>query len=193
MKLMIILLITGIFGGNLITTNLLGIEALQKAKDKNLLSQLKSGLIITALIFVTSAVTYPLGRWVMSPLGLGFLTALVFMIIVCVLFFGVSFTTDRYLPKVSTFLKENCDFAAFLPIAFAVSLLNMASDVVTSYPIALLYSVMCGIGYTFVSVILFAVNDRMKTTELPSAVKGLPITLIILSLISLAFGGFAGI
>ena len=193
MKILITLLISGVFTSNLITFNLLGIEALKNGKQKSLMSLLKSGLIITALLLLTTAVTYPLGRWVITPLDIGYLAPLVFVLILFGLFFGAFFAADRFLPKISTFLKENCDTEAFLPVALAVSLMNFASDVVTGYPTAIFYSVICGVGYTLVSLILYTVNDRLKTTELPEAVKGLPITLIILSLISLAFGGFAGI
>ena len=193
MKMLITLLIAGVFTGNIITTNLLGLEALEKGKEKSLLSQLKSGLIITSLLFVTVLITYPIGKWVISPLDIGFLTALVFLLVVCGILFGVYFAAEKYLPKISKFLKENCDIVAFVPIAFAVSLMSMAEEAVTAYHIALLYAVICGVGYTFVSLILFTVNERLKTAELPASVKGLPTTLIMLSLLSLAFGGFAGI
>ncbi len=189
----ITLLMAGIFTGNLITSSLLGIENLQNKREKSLCSLLKSDLVIAALLLVFTAATYPLGKFVIAPLELGFISALIFTLIIIGVLFGVYVAADKFLPKLSTFLKENCDTAALLPLLLAVCLMNLQTETVTDFMTALLYAFICSVGYAVVSVIFFTVNDRLKTAELPEAVKGLPITLIILSLISLAFGGFAGI
>ena len=189
MKTLITLLVAGIFTSNLITSNLLGAEVLEKGRDKTLLDVLKRGLVTVALLVGFTAVTYPLGKWVIEPLGLGFLSALIYILIILGSLFGICLATDKFIPC----LKNYLDAEAVLPVVLAVCLLNMSSELVTSYGIALLYALICSAGYILVSVIVFAVCERLSTAELPSAVKGLPIILIILSLISLAFGGFAGI
>ena len=192
MKTLITLLLAGVFTGNLITSNLLGIEGMEK-NNKSMLSLLKSGTIITVLLLVSSAVTYPIGAYVMAPLKLGFLSSLFFTLIIFGILFGAFLLSEKFLPCLSAFLKENCETEALVPMVLAVCLMNIGSEIATNYLLVLLLAVISGIGYTLVSLILFAVNERLQTAELPNAVKGLPITLIILSLISLAFGGFAGI
>lgn len=192
MKTVITLLIAGIFTGNLVTAHLLGIEGAKKEK-KSLLAVLKSGAMITVLLTLFTTATYPLEKWVIEPLKLGYLSALVFTLVIFGLLFGLIFAAEKLLPKLSAFLKENCDMAAFVPVALAICLMNFTEETITSYGVAVLYSAISGIGYTVVALILFAVNERLKIAELPESVKGLPVTLIILSIISLAFGGFAGI
>lgn len=192
MKTVITLLIAGIFTSNLVTAHLLGIEGAGKEK-KSLLAVFKSGAVITVLLTLFTTATYPLEKWVIEPLKIGYLSDLVFTLVIFGLLFILLFAAEKLLPKLSAFLKENCDMAAFVPVAMAVCLMNFSEKIITSYGIAVLYSVISGIGYMAVSLILFAANERIKTAELPEAVKGLPVTLIILSLISLAFGGFAGI
>ena len=189
----ITLLMAGIFIGNLITSSLLGIENLQNKREKSLCSLLKSDLVIAALLLAFTAVTYPLGKFVIAPLELGFLSALIFTLIILGALFGIYVAADKFLPRLSGFLKENCDTAALLPLLLAVCLMNLQTETILNLGTALLYTLICSVGYAVVSVIFFTVNDRLKTAELPETVKGLPITLIILSLISLAFGGFAGI
>ena len=189
MKTLITVLVAGIFTSNLITYNLLGVEVLEKGRDKTLLDHLKRGLVTAVLLVGFTAVSYPLGKWVIEPLGLGFLSSLIYIIIILGALFGITLAAEKFIPCLGKYL----DAEALLPVILAVCLLNMSSELVTNYGIALLYALICSAGYILVSVIAFAVCERLSTAELPSAVKGLPIILIILSLISLAFGGFAGI
>lgn len=189
MKTLITLLIAGIFTSNLVTSNLLGIEEIEKGRDKTLLDVFKRGLVIALLLVGFTAATYPIGKWVIEPLGIGYLSALIYILIILGAFFGIFLATEKFIPCI----KKYFDAEALLPVILAVCLLNMSSEHVTSYGTALLYAAICAAGYIVVSATVFAVCDRLKTAEIPAAVKGLPIILVILSLISLAFGGFAGI
>lgn len=49
-----------------------------------------------------------------------------------------------------------------------------------------------GLGFTFAVVLLAGIRDRLSTSKVPAALRGLPITLISAGLISLAFLGFMG-
>jgi electron transport complex protein RnfA len=72
-------------------------------------------------------------------------------------------------------------------------LLNTGNEIITSYPLALLYSVITGLGFTLTTVIFISIHRRLAESDIPEVLRGLPMTLIIAALISLAFGGFAGI
>ncbi len=193
MKIFITLLFAGIFTNNIITANLLGINSLHYSKSKGLSTLLKSGGILTTLLLASTAVTYPVLKWVLSPLNLGYLSPLVCIILVSGLLFAVYFLSEKFLPKLYSFLQTYFKPKTALPIILGLCLLNMGNEIITSYPVALLYSVITGLGFTVTSVIFASLYKRLQQAELPDAVKGLPLTLIIAALISLAFGGFAGI
>ena len=102
MKTLITLLVAGIFTSNLITYNLLGVEGIEKGRDKTLLDLLKRGLVTAALLVGFTAVSYPLGKWVIEPLGLGFLSSLIYILILSkqtAKITGRSASASRYLPR----------------------------------------------------------------------------------------------
>ena len=193
MKILMTLIFAGIFTNNIITANLLGIDFLYYNKRKGFSTLLKNCGTLTAFLFISTAVTYPVFKWVLTPLKLGYLCPLICIILVSALLFAMYFLSGKFLPKLYSFLQTYFKPKTSLPILLGLCLLNMGNEIITSYPLALLYSVITGIGFAVTTVIFSSVYKRLGTAELLGIVKGLPLTLIIAALISLAFGGFAGI
>lgn len=193
MKILIPLLVSGIFTSNLITSNLLGIDALEDGKKTNLLSVLKGGLILTLLLFASTAALVPLNIYVVTPLNIEYLSPLICVIVICAMVYTVNLISKRFIPKLYEFFGANIGAQTLCAVALGLCLISVKNELITSYPVALLYSAICGVGFTLVSIIFFTLNERLKLAELPASVRGLPITLFIASLISLAFGGLAGI
>lgn len=193
MKILVTLIFAGIFTNNIITANLLGIDSLHYSKKKGFSTLLKSCAVLTALLFVSSAVSYPVLKWVLTPLKLDYLYPLFCIILICAIIFAVYFLSNKFLPRLYGFLKTYFKPKTSLPIILGLCLLNLGNEIITSYPLALLYSVITGVGFAVTAVIFSSVYKRLGTAELPEIIKGLPLTLIIAALISLAFGGFAGI
>ena len=183
MKIFITLLISGIFTNNIITHSLLGVEELEKSKTKPVITLLKDCAVFT----------YPVLRWVLAPLKLEYLSALVCVALICAVIFGVYELTKRFLPKIYSIIKENGNMLACSPAVLGLCLMNLGSELITGYPQALLYSVISGIGFTVVSLMFYMINQRIYESNLSDTVRGLPMTLIIAAIISLAFGGLAGI
>jgi electron transport complex protein RnfA len=50
-----------------------------------------------------------------------------------------------------------------------------------------------GLGFLLAMVLFAGVRSRIENCPAPNAIKGLPITLIAASIVSLAFLGFAGL
>lgn len=193
MKILMTLIFAGIFTNNIITANLLGIDSLHYSKKESFSSALKNCALLTALLFVSSAVTYPVFKWVLAPLKLGYLSALVYVILISLILFAVRFLSGKFLPKLYSFLNTFLKTKTGLPIVFGLCLLNTGNEIITSYPLALLYSVITGLGFTLTTVIFISVHRRLAESDITQIISGLPMTLIIAALISLAFGGFAGI
>ena len=51
----------------------------------------------------------------------------------------------------------------------------------------------CGLGFLLAMVLFSGVRSRIEESEIPESFRGLPVTLIAASFLSLAFFGFAGI
>ena len=50
-----------------------------------------------------------------------------------------------------------------------------------------------GLGFLLAMVLMAGVEDRISTSKVPKAMRGLPISLVSASLIALAFMGFMGL
>ena len=193
MKTLVILLISGIFTNNIITFGLLGVNELEENKTKNLLSVLKHCAFITAQFVLGTIITYPVLKFVLMPLKLEFLSALVTTVLLCGLMFVAYTVCAKLAPKLNAAIFYDAKTLLCSVSALGLCLMNLTNDLVTSYPFAILYSLIAGFGFTLVSLAFYAINERINSSDLPRSVKGLPITLIIVALMSLAFGGFAGI
>ena len=54
-------------------------------------------------------------------------------------------------------------------------------------------SVGVGLGFLLAMVLFAGVRSRIENAPVPEAMKGLPITLVAASIVSLSFYGFAGV
>ena len=62
-----------------------------------------------------------------------------------------------------------------------------------TYIEALVNSLGAGLGFMLAMVIFAGVRSRVEQSDAPEALKGLPITLIAASIVSVGFLGFAGL
>ena len=57
---------------------------------------------------------------------------------------------------------------------------------------SLIFAIGAGFGFTLALIIMSGIRERLELADIPQALKGIPIALIIAGLLALAFGGFAG-
>lgn len=183
------LLIAGVFTENVITSKLLGVEQIEdKITLKSLLQ--KCG-VLSVLLFATTLVTYPVFRFILVPLGAEYLSAFCGVIIICGLIAATIVLAKRFLPSLHKFLNVNREVLTCSAVVLGLSLSFMQNELVTGYLSALVLSLSSCVGFTAVSVVFHGINDRLKESDLPECIKGLPITLTVAAFISLAFSGLA--
>ena len=189
MNTFLTILTAGILTDNILLSKLLGFELLNN--DISPLAITKRSGTITAFLILSTAITYPLINWVLSPLEVGYLSTLCSIIVIC----GIIFSFFKLSRKLCTpflhFLESNHKLLTCSTALLGVCLLNFENEYVTGYFSALLYSLSVGIGFLLVSIIMSAIHERLKTSDLPNCLQGLPITLLTASLLSLAFSGLA--
>lgn len=189
MSVFLTVLLAGIVTDNIVLSRLLGFE--ESSLSDSMLDVAKKGGLISALLLISTAATYPLLKFLLLPFGLGYLSAFVAVLVICGIL-ALAFTlSKKLLPSVHSFLEGNRAVLGCSAAVLGVCLLSLENDYVTTYPEALVYALASGIGFTLVSLVFFAIRERMKTAELPYFVKGLPLTLLTASLLSMAMGGFA--
>lgn len=149
------------------------------------------GLSVIFVMLCATAVTYPIQKYVLDALGLGFLQTIVFILVIAALVQFVEIVLKRFVPALHKSL------GVYLPlITTNCAVLGVAINNITdgyNFVMSMFSSLGVGLGFLLAMVLFAGVRSRMVTYKIPKAMKGLPITLVAASIVSLAFFGFAGV
>jgi len=147
-----------------------------------------------AVLFVTAlatAVTWPLYKFVLIPFHLEFLQILTFILVIASLVQLVEFYLKKSAPALYSsmgvylaLITTNC---AILAVTFDVIIKGY------SFTESLVYAVGVAAGFMMSLVLLAGIRERIKVAPIPAFLKGTPILFIAAALLSMAFGGFAGL
>ena len=198
MREIIAIIMTAVLVNNYVLSQFLGICPFLGVSKK--LDQ-ASGMSI-AVIFVmvlATAVTYPIQYFVLNPNGLGYLQTIVFILVIAALVQLVEIILKKYIPAL------HASMGVYLPLittncaVLGVCISNVDSYLVEgaafgiSFVHALFNSFGSGLGF-FLAMVLFAgVRTRVERCNCPECFKGMPITLLSASILSVSFMGFAGL
>lgn len=151
---------------------------------------------VTFVMVLATAVTYPIYENILVRFGLEYLQTIVFILVIAGLVQLVEIILKKYMPPLYNSLgiylpliTTNC---AVLGVTMLV-LEKAAQDPSYTYITALVNSFGAGIGFLVAMVIFAGVRGRLETADIPKSLKGLPITLVSASLVSVSFLGFAGL
>ena len=151
---------------------------------------------VTFVMVLATAVTYPIYENILVPFGLDYLQTIVFILVIAGLVQLVEIILKKYMPPLYKSLgiylpliTTNC---AVLGVTMLV-LEKAAQDPTYTYVSALVNALGAGVGFLVAMVIFAGVRGRLETADIPKSLKGLPITLVSASIVSVSFLGFAGI
>ncbi len=146
-----------------------------------------------AVLFVTllaTAVTYPIYKYILAG-DLQFLQTLIFILVIASLVQLVEF----YLKKAAPALYSSMGVYLAL-ITTNCAILAVTIDVIDegyTFVQALVYAAGAAFGFMISLLLLAGLRRRIDTAPIPKFLKGTPILFIAAALLSLAFGGFAGL
>lgn len=152
-----------------------------------------NGLCLTMLVLLPLvAVTgYLIDTWLLIPLQLEYLQLLVFVFTILLI--------TLLLKKYGRLLNQKLDarINVFLPFAgintavLGTMLLN--KEFSNTFLTSLAFGMGTALGFSLVLLLMTAAFERLEVADVPDPFRGLPITLITLGLISMAFMGFSGL
>lgn len=189
MEYLLIILSTALVN-NVVLVKFLGLCPFMGVSNK-LDSALGMGLATTFVLTLAAVSGWLLEHFVLTPLDLGFLRILTFILVIAVV---VQFT-EMVVRKTSPALYQV--LGIFLPLittncaVLGVALLNVQQE--NGFLQSLLYGFGSALGFTLVLVMFAGLRERLALANVPKAFKGLPIAYIVAGLMSLAFMGFAGL
>ncbi|HEY6132297.1 MAG TPA: electron transport complex subunit RsxA [Halioglobus sp.] len=185
-----VLLLGAILVNNVVLVQLLGLYPFIGVSNK-VESAMAMAIATTFVLTLASACTHLAYRFLLIPLGLGYLKTISFILIIVV----VVQCTEMIVKKANpTF---NRVLGVFLPLitvncaVLGLALLNIGKD--HNFLQSLIYGFGGGVGFSLVLVLFAAMRERLALADVPTPFRGAAIGMITLGLISLAFMGFAGL
>ncbi len=189
-KMLIYILLTGVFVNNYVLQKFLGIcPFLGVSKKFDQASGM--GIAVIFVMLCATAVTYPIQKYVLDPLKLGYLRTIVFILVIAALVQFVEIVLKRFIPALHKSL------GVYLPlITTNCAVLGVAINNITdgyNFLESMFSSLGVGLGFLLAMVLFAGVRSRIENCPSPKSIQGLPITLIAASIVSMAFFGFSGV
>jgi electron transport complex protein RnfA len=186
----LLLLLSTALVNNVVLVKFLGLCPFMGVSNK-LDSALGMGFATTFVLTLASASSWLLEYFILSPLNLGYLRILTFILVIAAV---VQFT-EMVVRKMSPALYQV--LGIFLPLittncaVLGVALLNVQQQ--HTFLQSLLYGFGSALGFTLVMVVFAGLRERLALMQVPATFAGAPIGFIVASLLSLAFMGFSGL
>ena len=189
-KTLMYIILMGIFVNNYVLQKFLGICPFLGV-SKKLDQATGMGVSVIFVMLLCTAVTWPIQKYVLDPLGLAYLQTIVFILVIATLVQFIEIILKKYIPTLHKSL------GVYLPlITTNCAVLGIALNNITdgyNFIESMASSLGVGLGFLLAMVLFSGVRSRIEGADVPEAFKGLPITLLAASIVSLAFFGFSGI
>lgn len=195
----ILIIISAIFVNNILLSQFLGICPFLGVSNKLSTATGMSGAVCFVITLAT-VVTYLLNKYLLVPFGLEFLQTIAFILVIAALVQ----TVEIVLKKISPSLYQA--LGIFLPlITTNCAVLGVAITVVTkqftfggeahllNLGEATVYALATSLGYGLAMTLFAGLREHLALNDVPKAFKGLPIALITVSIMAMAFLGFSGL
>ena len=184
------ILLTAILTENFVLAKFLGIcPFLGVSKKVNTALGMSAAVIFVMVL--STAVTHPINAALLVPNGLEYLQTIVFILVIAALVQVVETILKKFLPALYNSLGIYLPLITTNCAVLGVVLLNIEKNY--NFWQSCVNSLGAGIGFMLAMFLFSGVRERMESCDIPDFLKGLPITIIAASLVSLSFLGFTGI
>ena len=189
-KVLIVILLSAVFVDNYVLSRFLGICPFLGV-SKKLDQATGMGVAVIAVMLLACAVTWPIQYFVLNTLNMGYMQNIVFILVIAALVQMLELLLKKFIPSLHKGL------GVYLPlITTNCAVLGVAiNNINDGY--SFLESMVCalgvGLGFLLAMVLFSGLRSRINEYGVPVPFRGLPVTLIAASFISLAFMGFGGI
>ena len=190
-KSLLIILMSSVLVNNYVLTRFLGICPFLGV-SKKLDQATGMGISVIFVMIMATVATWPVQKYILEPLGLEFLQTIVFILVIATLVQFIEIVLKKYIPALHKSLGVYLPLITTNCAVLGVTINNITDNY--TFLESVVSSLGCGLGFLLAMVLFSGVRTRMSDNEnVPECMKGLPITLIAASIVSLAFLGFAGI
>lgn len=186
----VLIIISAVLINNVVLAQFLGVCPFLGVSNKVNTAMGMSGAVVFVITLAT-IVTYLIQTFVLNKLGIGFMQTITFILVIASLVQMV----EIILKKVSPPLYQA--LGIFLPLittncaVLGVTILVIQKDY--NLMQGVVYSAATGVGFGLALVILAGIREQIELVDIPSGMKGVPVSLVIAGILAMAFMGFTGI
>lgn len=189
-KTLIIILMSSVLVNNYVLSRFLGICPFLGV-SKKLDQATGMGLSVIFVMLMATAVTWPIQYFVLNKLGLEYMQTIVFILVIAALVQFIEIVLKKYIPSLHQSLGVYLPLITTNCAVLGVTINNITDGY--NFLESMVSSLGCGLGFLLAMVLFSGVRSRIEGSDVPESFKGLPVTLIAASLVSLVFFGFSGI
>ncbi|MBR6346660.1 MAG: electron transport complex protein RnfA [Bacteroidales bacterium] len=194
-----LIIISAIFVNNIVLAQFLGICPFLGVSNKLSTATGMSGAVCFVITLAT-LVTYLINRYLLVPFELQFLQTIAFILVIAALVQMVEIVLKKISPSLyqalGIFLPLITTNCAVLGVAMTVATKEFSFGGAEAHMMnlgeALVYALATSLGYGLAMVIFAGLREQLAGNDVPKAFKGVPIALVTVGILALAFMGFSG-
>ena len=190
MKELIIILMSAVLVDNYVLNKFLGIcpfLGVSKKSDQ----AVGMGISVIFVMLVATVATWPIQTYLLNPNGLGYLQTIVFILVIAALVQFVEIFLKKFIPALHKSLGVYLPLITTNCAVLGVTINNITDEY--NFIQSMVSSLGCGLGFLLAMWIFAGIRNRLEESDAPECFKGMPITLVAASIVSVAFMGFGGI
>ena len=181
--------IASIFTNNILFASFLGMCSFLVCSNR-IDTAIGLGTAVTFVMFFTTVINYLIYHFLLVPLGLEFLAFIIFIAVIAGFVQFVEMFVERFSPGLYYAL------GIFLPlITVNCAILGAALFMVIrryDFLQSMFYGLGAGLGWALAIVLMAGLREKMGYADVPKALRGTGVIMLIAGVIAMVFMGFAG-
>lgn len=186
----IVLLVSSILLENVLLSQFLGVcSFLGVSKSKK--NAVGMGISVVAVIFIATIVTWLIYNFVLVKFDLVYLKTIIFILVIASLVQMIEIIIKKFVPSLYNALGIYLPLITTNCAVLGVALKAVQNDL--SFGAMLIYSLGSGLGFLLVMFIFSTIREELDKRNVPKAMKGIPIALVVASILAIIFSRYVGI
>lgn len=190
MTQLLIILFSAILVDNFVLSKFLGICPFLGVSN-SLKTAMGMSMAVIIVMELATALTWPIYTFALKPFGLGYMQTLLFILVIAALVQIIETIMKKSMPPLYRSLGIYLPLITTNCAVLGVTVLNI--DKSYGFGQSMVNSLGGGLGFMLALFLFSGVRSKVDHADVPKALKGLPITLVSASLVSISFFGFKGL
>ncbi len=149
------------------------------------------GMAVVFVMVLATGITWFIERFILIKFDLIFLRTIAFILVIAALVQFVEIFLKKSIPALYQSLGIYLPLITTNCAILGTAILAVQKDY--SFPVAIIFSIATGIGFVIAIVLFASIRERLDLADMPEIYKGVSISLIVASILSMAFMGFTGL